>query len=360
MPKRVLVAMSGGVDSSVAAALLKDQGYDLIGATMNVWSAFAPTVVGASADKPSRSCCGITAATDAKKVADKLGIPHYTLNFKDVFQKCVIDDFITEYKQGRTPNPCIRCNQFIKFKHLAQKARELGCDYVATGHYVRRLQVTGYRLLKGIDKKKDQSYVLYMMSQGDLAHTLFPLGDMTKDEVRKLAKKYGLTTHDKPESQEICFVEDDDYVRFLKENDPESVKPGNIIDNQGNVVGQHQGIAFYTLGQRKGIGAHKSQPKYVIRLDRENNQVVIGDDGDTYQRELIADELSFIDGEMERWKDGEGIRIAAKIRYNSKEEAATLYPDGKVVFDQPQRSITPGQSVVFYSGEEVLGGGIIA
>ncbi|MFH1825681.1 MAG: tRNA 2-thiouridine(34) synthase MnmA [bacterium] len=357
MTKKVLVAMSGGVDSSVAAALLKEQGYEVIGATMNVWSSYA---LRASEDKPSKSetgCCGISAAEDAKRVCHVLNIPHYTLNFRDYFRQTVINDFCSEYKEGRTPNPCIRCNKYIKFGKFWHKARELGCDFAATGHYVRN--VNG-KLLKGKDGKKDQSYVLYMATQEDLRHSLFPVGELTKAEVRKLAKKYKLPVHDKEESQEICFVEDDDYARFLKEVDPKSIKPGPIVDKQGKVVGRHEGIAFYTLGQRKGIGSHKAQPKYVIRIDRETNTIVIGDGGDTLANELKVEQITFGDGEMERWGDGEPLSIEAKIRYNSPAAKAVLYPEGRVVFNEPQRSITPGQSVVFYKGEEVLGGGIIS
>ncbi len=362
MNTKVVVAMSGGVDSSVAAALLKDQGYEVIGITMEIWPASAQA---ASAGKPYSGCCGTEAAIDAKKVADKLGIPHYTLNFRDVFKDKVIADFIEEYKNGRTPNPCIRCNQFIKFDHLARKARELGAEFVATGHYARivagcQSPVTSYKLLKGKDQKKDQAYVLYMMDQESLAHTLYPLGDLTKDKVRKIARDLKLPVHDKEESQEICFVEDDDYGRFLKETYPEAVKPGPIVDKQGKVVGQHDGIAFYTLGQRKGIGHHKGQPKYVIKLDRENNTVVIGDKDDTLARELNAEQVSYISGQA---PDGE-LAVDAKIRYNSPADKAKLVPMGegkaKVVFERAQSAITPGQSVVFYQGNEVIGGGIIS
>jgi tRNA-specific 2-thiouridylase len=343
----IVVAMSGGVDSSVAAALLKEQGHDVIGITMQVWPS----------KKSFGGCCSLEAVNDAKKVADKLGIPHYVLNFRDVFQKDVIDNFVEEYKQGRTPNPCIRCNQFIKFDHLHRKALELGAEYVATGHYAR---IENGKLLKGKDKRKDQAYVLYMMNQESLAHTLYPLGEMTKEEVRKLAKKYELPVAEKEESQEICFVEDDDYGRFIKENCPEAVKPGPIMDKNGNILGQHDGIAFYTLGQRKGIGSHKSLPKYVVALDREKNAVIIGDQKDILGKELIADNVSYISGKA----PAKPLKIRAKIRYNSPEAEAVICPMGKervkVEFEKPQRAITPGQSVVFYIGDEVIGGGIIS
>jgi tRNA-uridine 2-sulfurtransferase len=353
--KKVVVAMSGGVDSSVAAALLKEQGYDVIGITMQVWPA---------ASNKATACCSLEAVEDAKRVANKLGIPHYVLNFRDVFQKDVIDNFIKEYKKGRTPNPCVRCNQFIKFDHLHQKAKEMGAEFVATGHYSRI--VPGFRLLKGVDKRKDQSYALYMMNQESLAHTLYPLGELTKEEVRKLAKKYDLPVAEKPESQEICFVEDDNYGRFIKEKCPEVVKPGPILDVEGNVVGQHDGIAFYTIGQRKGIGAHKGDPKYVIALDRERNAVIIGNQEDTFGKELVVDNVSFISGKS----PDKPLKIKAKIRYNCSEAEAVLEmkakAESKVIFEKPQRAITPGQSVVFYlpagrhgKGDEVLGGGII-
>ncbi|MBI5399951.1 tRNA 2-thiouridine(34) synthase MnmA [Candidatus Saganbacteria bacterium] len=358
--------MSGGVDSSVAAVLLKDQGFELIGATM---------ALSCSTSSSDRGCCSFSAAEDAKKVCTILGILHYTLNFKDEFKKFVIDNFIAEYKSGRTPNPCVRCNQFLKFDLLLMKAKELGAEFVATGHYARIQPLTPYspsplirgkgigagglKLLKGRDVRKDQSYVLYMMTQSALAQTLFPLGELTKEEVRKIAREKGLPVADKEESQEICFVDDDDYGQFLREAAPELIKPGNIVDKNGNIVGQHQGVAFYTLGQRKGLGHHKGEPKYVIGLDRAKNQVIIGDDRDTLGSELIAEQVGFISGQI----PAHPLSVTAKIRYNSRAAPAVLSGLGddnvRLVFTTPQRSITPGQSVVFYNGEEVLGGGII-
>ena len=278
--QKVIIAMSGGVDSSVAAALLKEQGYNVIGITMQIWEP----------KKEFGGCCALSAIEDAKKVALKLGIPHYVLNFRKEFEEKVIKYFIEEYKNGRTPNPCVKCNELIKFDLLARKARELGAFYVATGHYVQiisnfqcpmsnEIQKAKYKLLKGIDETKDQSYVLYMMNQEMLAHSLFPLGELTKKEVRKIAKELGLMVHDKKESQEICFVENDDYGSFLNERIPSYCKPGNLLDTKGNVIGKHNGIVFYTIGQRKGIGAHKKR-KYVVEINSKENTVVIGDNED--------------------------------------------------------------------------------
>jgi len=364
--EKVVVAMSGGVDSSVAAALLKEQGHDLIGVTMSL---------SCSSKSSDRGCCSFSAAADAKKVADQLGFPHYTLNFKDAFRQHVIDNFIEEYRNGRTPNPCIRCNQYVKFDLLLQKARELGAEFVATGHYARiknfqpptsnfktnpKSQIQNYKLLKGIDKKKDQAYVLYRLNQESLAHIMFPLGERTKDEVRKIARELRLPVAEKEESQEICFIEDDDYGRFLREMIPEAAKQGPILDKQGNTVGTHGGIAFYTIGQRKGIGAYQGNPKYVIEIDRGNNSVIIGDQDDAFASELVAEQVSFISGKS----PAQALDVSAKIRYNSPEAEAVLYPERenqvKVLFKKPQRAITPGQSVVFYQGEEVIGGGIIS
>ncbi|HTY13131.1 MAG TPA: tRNA 2-thiouridine(34) synthase MnmA [Candidatus Omnitrophota bacterium] len=352
--KKVLVAMSGGVDSSVAAALLKEQGYDLIGITMNLYCG------NSAAD---RGCCSLSAAADAKKVADLLGFPHYTLNFKDEFQKLVIDNFIEEYRNGRTPNPCVRCNQFIKFDHLLKKAKELGAEYIATGHYARiipvsALRITRYELLKGLDHKKDQSYVLYTLNQEMLAHTIFPLGNFAKPVVRELANKFKLPVAEKPESQDICFVEDNDYGSFLRKHLPDAVRPGPILDRSGNIVGEHNGIIHYTIGQRSGIGAHTGR-KYVTAIDPASNTVTIGEDADLFKDTLIASNVTTVSGEFFKTP----VEVAAKVRYNSAEAGGKLFPIDKdrieLKFNKPQRAITPGQSVVFYQGEAVLGGGII-
>lgn len=346
---RVIAAMSGGVDSSVAAALLKEHGFEVIGLTLNL---------SCTTNSSDRSCCSLAAAQDAKKVADLLGIPHYILNFKDEFQKLVIDDFIKEYQNGRTPNPCVRCNQFIKFDLLLKKAKELGAEFVATGHYAR-ISPSPLRLLKGKDLKKDQSYVLYRMTQEQLAQVLFPLGEMTKEEVREKARELKLPVAEKEESQEICFVENDDYGRFLKEKIPAAVKPGPILDKNGKRIGEHEGILFFTIGQRKGIGAHGDR-KYVTAIDPQKNAVTIGDEADLYRSEVAVDKVSFVSGSSPL----ENLDISAKIRYNSLASPAELVPISvekvNLKFKSPQRAVTSGQSAVFYQGEEVLGGGIIS
>lgn len=341
--KKVVVAMSGGVDSSVAAALLKQQGYDVIGITMQIWSG-----------KKDDSCCSLTAVEDARRVADKLGIPYYVLNFKDVFKKGVIDNFVHEYNCGRTPNPCVKCNQLIKFDALLKKVRELGSDYIATGHYARVAKDRSgrYVLKKGKDNKKDQSYFLYPLSQEALSRTIFPLGDLTKPEVRKLAKKFGLKVADKAESQEICFVEGslEDFFR---------PKGGNIVDLGGSVVGKHKGFQLYTIGQRRGLGLARKEPSYVVKIDPKRNEITVGNRGDAYGDDLVSSHVNTISiGEL-----SSPMNIRAKIRYNSPESEAKLLPlsQGKirVMFKKPQFAITPGQSVVFYDGEKVVGGGII-
>ena len=347
--------MSGGVDSSLTAALLVQQGYDVIGATMQIWESDRE-------DADERGCCSLTAVGDARRVADKLGIPYYVLNFRQMFQETVVDYFIAEYSAGRTPNPCIACNRHVKFAGLLQKAFALGAEYVATGHYARigYDEARGrYLLRKGVDPAKDQSYALYHLNQHTLQHFLMPLGDYTKVETRRLAREFGLAVADKPDSQEICFVPDDDYQGFLAEKAPASLKPGAIVDTGGRVIGRHKGLPLYTVGQRKGLGLAAGRPLYVVALDTDNNRVVVGDNDEVFASELIAGDLNLIafDSLPDR------LAATAKIRYGAREAPAVITPlaggQARVVFDTPQRAITPGQSVVFYEGDVVIGGGII-
>ena len=354
---RVLVAMSGGVDSSLAAALLVEQGYDVIGATMQIWDKDVR-----EDDAENRGCCSLRAVDDARRVAEKIGIPYYVLNFRDMFKKTVIDYFIHEYGAGKTPNPCIACNRFVKFEGLLQKALALGAEYVATGHYARinyDEKLGKYTLSKGIDQTKDQSYALYHLNQDTLKHFLMPLGDYTKVRTRELAAEFGLSVANKPESQEICFVPNDDYKSFLTEKSPNALKSGDIVDMQGNILGKHQGLPLYTIGQRKGLGIATGKPLYVVELNYEGNQVVVGSDQDVFGSELIATDLNFITIDTLE----EAMTVSAKIRYGSREGIAIVTPLGggmvNVKFNEPQRAITPGQSVVFYDGDMVIGGGII-
>lgn len=345
--------MSGGVDSSVSAALLKEQGYEVIGATMQIWQT-------QEEEERENGCCSLTAVNDARRVADKLGIPYYVLNFRDIFKQKVIDYFIREYQAGRTPNPCIVCNKEVKFEALLDKAISMGIDYIATGHYAQVEFKDGrYFLKKSVSKTKDQTYALYNLTQSQLARTLFPVGSYDKDKVREIAEKYDLGVAKKPDSQEICFVEDNDYGKFILEHTDSEMLPGDIVDTQGNILGKHNGIFNYTVGQRKGLGIPSNTPLYVIEIDIEKNQVIVGDDSETFSDRLVARDLNwiFID------KLEKEMKVEAKIRYGAQEAPATikLLKDGKVevVFDNPQRAITPGQSVVFYDGEYVVGGGVI-
>lgn len=361
---RVAVAMSGGVDSSVAAALLQKQGYEVIGLTMQLWPREQIT-------ESETSCCGIGAVEDAKRVAAKLSIPHYVVNCRELFEKKVIIPFCRQYLSGQTPNPCIRCNDLIKFDYLLKKAKSLGAQYLATGHYAQikyDRKTKRYHLLKGKDAKKDQSYFLYTMTQQQLAHILFPLGIYTKDRVRALARGWGLATADRPESQEICFIPDNDYHRFLKTRLPAGkagmqteVKPGLITDSSGKVLGTHQGIAFYTIGQRKGLGIAAAYPLYVKTIDQKRNMLVIAPKQDIYEKNLLADKINFI-AIKELSKP---MSARAKIRSAHKAANCTISPvrqknKVRVEFITGQWAITLGQAVVFYTGNKVLGGGTIA
>ncbi|HLG51238.1 MAG TPA: tRNA 2-thiouridine(34) synthase MnmA [Chloroflexota bacterium] len=358
MGERVVVGMSGGVDSSVAAALLKEQGYDVIGVTLNL----SPRIEGVEAWERDDSCCGLSAVEDARRVADRLGIPHYVLNFRDIFAEKVIANFLEEYRRGRTPNPCIRCNDHIKFGTVLLKARALQADLVATGHYARITTdpETGRRLLcKARDLQKDQSYVLYVLTQEELRRTIFPLGEMTKQETRELARRLGLPVANKPESQEICFVSERRYSDFLLKLAPDIARPGPIVDLDGRVLGEHRGIAFYTIGQRRGLGITSRETLYVIDLDAETGTVVVGPEEALYDRVLEADEVNMVSVPEIR----EPRRVQARIRYRMPDADAWVSqptPDTlRIEFVQPQRAITPGQAVVCYDGDIVLAGGTI-
>ena len=358
MTKRVVVGMSGGVDSSVTAAMLVEQGYDVIGVTLNVW----PKMMGFEEPARANGCCGLDSVEDARRVANLLEIPYYNLNFREIFEDKVIRNFIREYVQGRTPNPCVRCNQFIKFDALLGKALALGADYVATGHYARieRGEDGRWLLRKAADPNKDQSYVLYVMTQSRLERTLFPLGGMTKAETRARAQALNLVTADKPESQEICFVPYKSYGEYMERHAPEVVREGPILDVEGRMLGMHKGIAFHTIGQRRGLGVASGTPLYVVDLIPETNTVVVGSQQDLLRRECVAEEVNWIQLDTL----SAPLRVEAKIRYRAEPALAEVFPDAdgrvRIVFDSPQRAITPGQSIVFYDGEWVLGGGTIA
>lgn len=355
MKDKVVIGMSGGVDSSVAAYLLKEQGYDVLGITMEV----IPR--NEEFEEREGGCCSLSAVNDATRVAAKLEIPYYVLNFKDVFESKVINYFIDEYLAGKTPNPCIACNKYIKFDEFLKKAEVLGAKYIATGHYaiIEKDEKTGRFLLKrSKDDKKDQTYVLYNMTQYQLEHTLMPLGGYTKDKVREIAAEIGLSVANKKDSEEICFVPDNDYAKFIKERQPDKIKPGYFVDVEGNRLGKHKGIVHYTIGQRKGLGLSLGRPVYVIDIIPEKNLVVIGEEGEIFKDTLYAEDVNLIPFEK---LEGE-MKVTAKIRYSAKESSATIKPhkNGVLVkFETPQRAITKGQSVVFYDGDVVVGGGII-
>jgi len=352
-----MIGMSGGVDSSVAAAVLLKKGYEVVGVTMQIWPEAKDET-----KKLDGGCCSLSAVEDARRVADTLGIPYYVLNFKDIFKSNVIDYFTNEYLAGRTPNPCIACNRHVKFEALLKKAESMGMDYIATGHYARieyDESKNRYYLKKSVTEKKDQTYALYTLTQEQLAKTLMPIGDYTKDMVRKMAEELGLIVASKPDSQEICFVEDNDYGKFLEENCGKEIKPGNFVDTKGNVLGRHKGIVHYTIGQRKGLGIAFGKPMFVVGIDAVNNTVILGEDREVYSEGLIAGDLNWITMDNLNTE----IRVKAKVRYSAKEADATVYPiEGnkvRVIFDTPQRAITPGQAVVFYDGDFVVGGGTI-
>lgn len=355
MKKKVLLGMSGGVDSSVSAVLLQKQGYEVIGCTMKLWEP--------SESEEESSCCGNQAIYDAKRVCDKLGIPHYTINCKQEFKEKVVDNFIQEYKEARTPNPCIECNRYLKFGTFYQKAKELECDYIATGHYAsiefsNRYQQ--YVLKKSKEEKKDQTYFLYTIPKEELAHIIFPLQDyLNKEDTRKIAEENNLAVAHKKDSQEICFVPNDNYQSFLKKYGKYQEKKGSIVLKNGKVLGQHQGLIHYTIGQRKGLGISYQEPLYVLELNKEKNQVVVGPEKELYGRQLYVEELNWMIANNFK----EPIKCKAKVRYRAKEADCVVYIEEektRVIFDSEQRAITPGQSIVFYDEDSVvLGGGKI-
>jgi tRNA-specific 2-thiouridylase len=356
--KRVIVGMSGGVDSSVTAGLLVEQGYDVVGITLNLW----PEDDGAPKDAREDACCALGAVEDARRVADRLGIRYYVMNFRDVFEEKVVKDFIGEYQRGRTPNPCVRCNQFIKFDALLARAALFDADYVATGHYVRVEQAADtqrWLLRKAADPSKDQSYVLYVMTQDRLARAKFPLGELTKTETRRLAQEWNLPVANKPESQDICFVPYKRYTEYLERHAPETLREGPIVDRAGQVVGIHQGIAFHTVGQRRGLKLAMQEPRYVTSLDATTNTVTVGTLDDLSRSDCRLTDVNWV----KIPEPAQPIRTFARIRYRADLVPATVYAEAgacaRVVFDEPQRAVTPGQAVVFYDGEYVVGGGTI-
>jgi tRNA-specific 2-thiouridylase len=356
MKKKVAVGMSGGVDSSVAAYLLKEQGFDVIGVTMQIWQDEEPLAMAENG-----GCCGLSAVDDARRVADRLDIPYYVLNFKREFKDKVIDYFIDEYIHARTPNPCIACNRYVKWEALLNRAVELGCDYIATGHYARvcRLDNGRYALQKSAAVRKDQTYALYNLTQEQLSRTLMPVGEYDKEQIRKMAEKIGLSVAGKPDSQEICFIPDNDYASYIEKEMGQTFLEGNFVDAGGKVLGKHKGIIHYTVGQRKGLGLSLGAPAFVTELRPETNEVVIGTNEDTFHDRLLADRVNWMSiPELQ----GER-RVTAKIRYSHQGAPCIIRMTGEdeveCRFDEPVRAITPGQAVVFYDGDIVVGGGTI-
>ena len=356
MSQKALIAMSGGVDSSVAAYIMVQNGYECTGATMKLYSNDDIAI------PKGHTCCSLDDVEDARYIASLLDIPYYVMNFSDQFKEKVMDKFVNCYENGITPNPCIDCNRYLKFEYLYNRAKELGIDYVVTGHYaIIEYNEDTHRFLlkKSPNTAKDQSYVLYSLTQEQLAHTQFPLGAMNKEDVRHLAEENGFINANKHDSQDICFVPDGDYISFIEKYTEKLYPKGNFIDKNGNILGEHKGIIRYTIGQRKGLGLSFTAPMYVMNINPYDNTVMLGTNDELFTKELIADDMNWISIE----KLTEPMKVNAKVRYRHKEASATVYPfeDGKikVIFDEPQRAITTGQAVVLYDGDIVVGGGTI-
>ncbi|MFA9380492.1 MAG: tRNA 2-thiouridine(34) synthase MnmA [Acetanaerobacterium sp.] len=357
MAKRVMIGMSGGVDSSVAALLLQQQGYEVVGVTFRLFSESDLNITGES------RCCSIDDVNDARMVCDAIGIAHYVFNYKELFREKIVDAFAEQYMAGATPNPCIACNRYIKFDAFLQKAQSMGFDCIATGHYARIVyeeQSERYALYRAAMQDKDQSYVLYHLTQHSLAHMLMPLGGYDKQTVRQVAQQNGLMVAQKPDSQDICFVPNGDYASFIASYTDKPEQEGVFVDVQGNVLGRHKGVSHFTIGQRKGLGISLGRPAFVVRIDAATGTVVLGDESEVFSRTLTASDVNMIDGLAVQ----KPFVCTAKIRYSHREASAQVFPGQsgclRVEFDTPQRAITKGQAVVFYDGDRILGGATIA